>query len=69
MKRLRSPYDCIVRCALIALAAFALFASGQYSGHAQGVRDERIRQESVRVQRDDVAASHLGLSRVRGQCR
>ena len=49
--------------------ALALFASGQYSGHAQGVRDERIRQESVRALRDNVAAKRAGLARVEVRCR
>ena len=65
MRRLRAPYDRITRYALIALAALALFASGQYGGYVRGEREERIRQESVRAVRDDVAARRVGLTRCR----
>ena len=63
MKSLRAPYDRVVRYALVALAAFALFASGYRSGRLDGIRDERIRQESARSLRDDIAAKRIGLTR------
>ena len=63
MKSLRAPYDRIVRYALIALAALALFASGHRSGRLDGIRNERIRQESARLLCDDIAANRIGLVR------
>ena len=63
MKSLYAPYDRVVRYALIALAAFALFASGYRSGRLDSIRDERIRQESARSLRDDIASKKIGLVR------